>query len=60
MSRLKRKIKARGLTQQEISEQTGINSKTVNRQCRDGIRTIRVACRYAAVLKCHPQDLLEY
>ena len=60
MSRLKRKIKARGLKQQEISEQTGINSKTVNRQCRDGIRTMRVACRYAEVLKCQPQDLLEY
>ena len=60
MSRLKQKIKSCGLTQQEIAEQTGINSKTVNRQCRDGIRTIRVARRYAEVLKCHPMDLLEY
>lgn len=60
MSRLKRKIRTCGLKQQEISEQTGINSKTVNRQCRDGIRTVRVARRYAEVLKCHPRDLLEY
>ena len=60
MSRLRKKIKARGLTQEEISRQTRIDSKTVNRQCRDGIRTTRVARRYAEVLKCHPLDLLEY
>lgn len=60
MSRLKRKIKRSGLKQREVSEKTGVNSKTVNRQCRDGIRTIRVARRYAGVLKCHPMDLLEY
>lgn len=60
MSRLKRRIKRSGLKQREISEQTGISSKTVNRQCREGIRTIRVARRYAEVLRCHPMDLLEY
>ena len=60
MSRLERKIRTSGQTQQEISEQTGIDRKTVNRQCRDGIRTVRVARRYAEVLKCHPMDLLEY
>lgn len=60
MSRLKKKIKSCGMKQYEISRQTGINYKTVNRQCRDGIRTLRVAQRYAEVLKCHPLDLLEY
>ena len=60
MSRLKRKIRRSGLNQREVSERTGISSKTVNRQCREGIRTMRVARRYAEVLKCHPMDLLEY
>ena len=60
MSRLKQKIKSCGMTQHEICRQTGISRKTVSRQCRDGIRTTRVARRYADVLKCHPLDLLEY
>ena len=59
MSRLKRKIKTSGMTQQEISKRTGINRTTVNRQCRDGIRTLRIARRYAEALKCKPQELLE-
>lgn len=60
MSRLKRKVKTCGMTQQEISRQTGINRTTVNRQCRDGIRTLRIARRYAEALKCKPQELLEF
>ena len=60
MSRLKRKIKTCGMTQMEIAKQIGIDRKTVNRQCRDGIRTVRVAQRYAEILKCTPQELLEY
>ncbi len=60
LSRLKRKIKTCGMTQQEIAKQTGIDRKTVNRQCRDGIRTVRVARRYAEIMKCKPQELLEY
>ncbi len=60
MSRLKKKIKTCGMTQMEIAKQIGIDRKTVNRQCRDGIRTVRVARRYAEILKCRPQELLEY
>ena len=60
MSRLKKKIKTCGMTQMEIAKQIGIDRKTVNRQCRDGIRTVRVARRYAEILKCAPQELLEY
>lgn len=60
MSRLAMKMKSCGKTRREICEQTGTDRKTVSRQCRDGIRTTRVAQRYAKVLKCHPLDLLEY
>jgi transcriptional regulator with XRE-family HTH domain len=60
MSRLKQKIKSCGMTQDEVCKQAGVDRKTVNRQCRDGIQTARVARRYAEVLKCHPQELLEY
>lgn len=60
MSRLKQKIKSCGMTQNDVCKQTGTDRKTVNRQCRDGIQTVRVARRYADVLKCRPQELLEY
>ena len=50
MSRLAMKMKSCGKTRREICEQTGTDRKTVSRQCRDGIRTTRVAQRYAKVL----------
>ena len=59
MSKLKRRILKCGLKQIEVSRQTGIKYKTVNRQCIKGIRTARVAKAYAAVLQCNPLDLIE-
>lgn len=58
-SRLKCEVKKTGLRQVELAELTGIKVKTVSRQCITGIKTIRVAKRYARVLNCNPLDLIE-
>lgn len=60
MSRLKAMIDAKGTTQAEIARITRIKYKTVNRICQTGIRTIRIAKKYAEALKCSPLELLEY
>ena len=42
-SRLMQQIKKLNLKQVEVSQKTGIKYKTVNRQCIQGIKTVRVA-----------------
>ena len=59
MSNLKKIITLRGLRMVEIAKKAGMKYKTVNRQCITGIKTTRVAKRYAEVLKCSPLELLD-
>lgn len=59
-SRLMQQIKKLNLKQVEVSQKTGIKYKTVNRQCIQGIKTVRVAERYARFLNCDPGELLEF
>ncbi len=59
-TRLMRQIQKLKLKQIEVSQKTGIKYKTVNRQCIQGIKTVRVAERYAPYLNCDPQELLEF
>lgn len=59
MSKLKKRILKCGLKQVEVARLTGVKYKTVNRQCRTGIKTGRVAKAYAAVLQCSPLELIE-
>lgn len=59
MSNLKKIITLRGLRMVEIAKRAGMKYKTVNRQCITGIKTTRVAKRYAEVLKCSPLELLD-
>ncbi len=58
-TRLKCQVKKSGMRQVELAKLTGIKVKTVSRQCITGIKTIRVAKRYARVLNCNPLDLIE-
>lgn len=58
-SRLKQKIEKSGMKQVELATITGVKAKTISRQCITGIKSIRVAKRYAAVLNCNPLDLIE-
>ena len=59
MTALQEAIKASGLSQKEISIRTGIKYKTVNRQGITGIKTARVARRYAEVLGCDWRELFD-
>ena len=59
-TKLQQKLKILGLKQIDLSRRSGIKYKTVNRQCHSGIRTTRIAKRYAAVLQCKPEELLEF
>ena len=52
-------IRSRGLSQKDVARRTGVKYKTVNRQCITGIKTPRVAKRYAAVLCCDWRELLD-
>ena len=59
MSCLVNIIRSCGLSQKDVAQRTGVKYKTVNRQCITGIKTPRVAKRYAAVLGCNWRELLD-
>ena len=49
----------RGLKGKKLAESAGVHPSVVYMQAKNGIKTIRVAKRYAAVLNCNPLELLE-
>lgn len=59
MSNLKKIVILRRMRMVDIAKKAGMKYKTVNRQCITGIKTTRVAKRYAEVLKCSPFELLD-
>ena len=59
MNRLIKAIRLRGLSRKDVARRTGGQYETVKRQCITGIKTPRVAKRYAAVLCCDWRELLD-
>lgn len=59
MTRLKQKTKEHGLSQAELARLSKVKIKTLNRSCRTGIKTVRVAKRYAEALGCDWRELLD-
>ena len=59
MSKFKSAIKASGLKIVELSRLTGASAKTISRTAILGIKTVRLAKRYAAALGCDWKDLLD-
>lgn len=59
MTKIKTKIKAAGLNQAKIARQLSLQPSTVCMTLKNGIRTIRVAKRYAAVIGCDWRELLD-
>ena len=59
MSKFKAAIKASGMKMVELSRLTGASAKTISRTAALGIKTTRLAKRYAAVLGCDWKDLLD-
>lgn len=59
MTKLKTMRKAAGMTQKEFARVCGVKPPLLAMQERYGIKTIRVAKRYAVALKCHWQDIID-
>ena len=57
-TRFRKAVEENGLRVVDISRRAGALPSTVCRQMREGIKTLRVAKRYAAVLDCSPLELL--
>lgn len=52
-------LQSRKLTQRSIARALGITESAVSQQLKNGIRSMRTARKYAAVLKCNPYFLLD-
>lgn len=56
-----RKIRmSRYLTQTELAQKLGIKPNMVSYQERHGIQRVSTAYRYAAVLQCRPEELMDF
>ncbi len=59
MTQLKKKRKEKKLRLREIADALGVSIITVWQKERDGIKTVKVARKYAEVLGCDWQDLID-
>jgi len=58
MTNLKKMLKKRRIKNKELAAKAGVFATTVSMQCAAGVKTIRVAERYAKILNCDPLELL--
>lgn len=59
MSKLKKKIRECGMKQKDVARLAGVNHQAVSHLCVRGIRSVRTAKIYAALLRCSPRELIE-
>ena len=59
MTKLQDRLQASGMSQTDFAKLVNGKVSNINRACKEGVRTGRIAARYAAVLGCSPADLLE-
>ena len=59
MSMLAQMVEGRKIRQCELASELGITRAAVSQQLKHGIKSIRVAKRYAEVLKCNSLFLLD-
>lgn len=57
--KLKEKIKSQGISQTELAKRIGGKVTAVNNLCSQGIKSIRIARKYAAALNCDWTDLID-
>lgn len=60
MTKLKDRLQALRMSQTDFAKLVKGKVSNINRACKEGVRTGRIAARYAAVLGCDPRDLLEF
>ncbi|HBJ95952.1 MAG TPA: hypothetical protein DDZ11_05740 [Lentisphaeria bacterium] len=59
MTRLSQALKARNISQRELAKRLGMKATALNYACKNGVKTIRIAIRYAKALSCSWQEVLE-
>lgn len=59
-TKLIRMLKAKHITQRELADRLGMKYTALNYACKYGVKTARVAERYAKYLECHPEDLIDF
>lgn len=60
MTQLQRNREKRNISQAKLARLLKLTRATVCQTEKDGIKTIRTAKKYAAILNCRPEDLLEF
>ena len=60
MTQLQRNREKRNISQAKLARLLKLTRATVCQTEKVGIKTIRTAKKYAAILKCRPEDLLEF
>lgn len=60
MTKLKAILKEKGLRQYELASKAGVSRENVTMQVKKGVKTTRVATRYAKILGCSPVELLDF
>ena len=58
MTNLKKMLKRRKMKNKDLAAMAGVIPETVSMQSIAGIKTLRVAERYAKILNCDPLELL--
>ncbi len=59
MSMLSQMVAGRKIRQCELASALGITRSAVSQQLKSGIKSIRVAKKYARILRCNPLFLLD-
>lgn len=59
MTNLKMALKKNSMSQTELAKKCGVSLSLCNSHVRFGIKTIRVAQRYATILQCNPLKLID-
>ena len=52
-------VRSKNIRQRELAERLGVSPAAVSQQLKHGIKSIRVARKYASILKCNPLLLLD-
>lgn len=60
MTRLTMRRQRLGLRLREVGEKLGITAQTVQQQEKRGIQSLRTARKYAEVLCCRPEELMDF
>lgn len=58
MTNLQKMMMARRIKSSGLSRLCGIKQNLVSMQMRSGVKTLRIAQRYAAALKCSPLKIM--